>query len=344
MSDKEAEGPAQPNRPATTRRLAVAALALGVVAAGIAFARAFSSRGSHTPAVSPSQPASPSTTPTPSAATPRTNGKIAFSAWKAPGLKTYDIYFIEPNGSHLAQLTSQFSEFLFVAWSPDGDRLAFVDGGHEFGPNEIYVINADGTGLTQITSGYFDTSPAWSPDGKLIAFARGSAGGTINYDIYVMRPDGTGLRNVTDDPVPELDPSWSPDGTRIAFEQQGKIYVTTADGSFRTVVTSGPYDYFPAWSPDGSRILFVEQTAFRISVTNSDGSEMDVVYECPKSCELTRPGWSPDGMNIVFSIVTNDSRSPSKLYVINADGSGLTRVPTGDLYILCCPSWQPLPG
>jgi len=63
------------------------------------------------------------------------------------------------------------------AWSPDGKRIAFVQGrlgplGPRFDLKHIYTINADGTGVTQITHSGYNEWPAWSPDGRRIIFAR----------------------------------------------------------------------------------------------------------------------------------------------------------------------------
>ena len=55
------------------------------------------------------------------------------------------------------------------AWSPDGSKLAFTSG--RTGNLEIYVMNANGSGQTQLTfDAELDSYPAWSPDGKFITF------------------------------------------------------------------------------------------------------------------------------------------------------------------------------
>ena len=75
------------------------------------------------------------------------------------------------------------------SWSPDGSRIAFQhseylssrDGNSQIYVSQIYVMNADGTGQTNLTNtDTHDIAPSWSPDGSRIAFhslADGSGGG-----------------------------------------------------------------------------------------------------------------------------------------------------------------------
>ena len=73
------------------------------------------------------------------------------------------------------------------------------------GPDfEIFVMNADGSRLTQITFNEFDDeNPAWSPDGKRIVFQRDldPVRGQTDYDIFTMKADGSHQRNRTNNPA-----------------------------------------------------------------------------------------------------------------------------------------------
>jgi Tol biopolymer transport system component len=90
------------------------------------------------------------------------------------------------------------------AWSPDGTRMAFQS--HRDGNSEIYVMNADGTGLARLTANVSaDIEPDWSPDGTKIVFASSRTG---NFQIYVMNLDGSGVARLTNDPVGALEPRW----------------------------------------------------------------------------------------------------------------------------------------
>ena len=76
------------------------------------------------------------------------------------------------------------------------------------GNDEVYLMNADGTGLVNLTNNAaLDIEPAWSPDGSKIAFATNRDG---NFEVYVMKADGTGLVNLTNNPALDGRPVWRP--------------------------------------------------------------------------------------------------------------------------------------
>ena len=91
---------------------------------------------------------------------------------------------------------------------PDGERIAFFS--DRDGNFEIYVMNADGTGVSRLTDEPgADALPAWSPDGERIVFVSDRSG---NEEIFVMNADGTAVEQLTDDPADDVEPAWSPAG------------------------------------------------------------------------------------------------------------------------------------
>ena len=99
------------------------------------------------------------------------------------------------------------------AWSPDSRRIAFTLGG-KLG-NDIYVMDADGTNVRQLTGPPMDDiCPAWSPDSRQIVFA--SRKNILerrnlqdrNYGIYVINVDGNNLRNLTNHQSDDQGPAW----------------------------------------------------------------------------------------------------------------------------------------
>lgn len=103
----------------------------------------------------------------------------------------------------------------YPAYSPDGKRLAFrkfVDGDVN---SEVFVANADGSGLTNISRDpAFDGWPMWSPDGRRIAFASNRAS---SYQVYAMDADGGNVRLVANTDGRATAPQWSVDGKAIYF-------------------------------------------------------------------------------------------------------------------------------
>src|SRR2546421_124121 len=79
---------------------------------------------------------------------------------------------------------------------------------------EVYVMNADGSGQTRLTSGPGNSLfPSFSPDGSKIAFTSDRDG---DKEIYVMNADGSGQIRLTNSVGDDTYPTFSPDG-KIAF-------------------------------------------------------------------------------------------------------------------------------
>jgi Tol biopolymer transport system component len=126
------------------------------------------------------------------------------------------VYLMNPDGSGVEQLTDLIPmPYLPPAWSPDGSKLLFLasSGNAEYGVF-LYVMNADGTGLTKLSSEYPQVwTASWSPDGRIIATFAGEG----TYGIDTMNADGSGLTDLFTSSTPVPDVAWSPDGTKIAF-------------------------------------------------------------------------------------------------------------------------------
>jgi Tol biopolymer transport system component len=188
-----------------------------------------------------------------------------------------------------------------LAWSPDGSRLAFVDG-TGLGGVQLYLIDADGGRLTQLTQFHVDehpTHPTWSPDGTSIAFSLDHGFGTPR-SVDVISTDGSGLAvllpNVQQHPGGwDLAPAWAPDGSRIAyvlFTGYYELWLMDPDGSHRTRIFVSPNNCCmlssggPAWSPDATKIAV---GAGDLWVMNSDGSDPSDL----KTYGTDGPTWQP---------------------------------------------------
>ncbi len=229
-------------------------------------------------------------------------------------------------------------------------RIAFVS--DRGGTPKIYVMNTDGSGLRQLTTGpHADSRPAWSPDGSRIAFAR--AGDSSSCGIYAMNADGSGLDRLTS-ACGDITPAWSPDGDRIAFGKwtlgslSTGIYVMNADGSGVTQLTEGLHDEYPAWSPDGRRIAFNhtyepwEGDWFtQIFVMNADGTNVRPLNGTAGiQFAESGPSWSPDGTRIAYwSFGFGISINGGSIYKGTTDRSSIGDI--GDVDYYSTPNWSP---
>src|SRR6267143_4932271 len=92
-------------------------------------------------------------------------------------------------------------------------KIAF--GSSRTGTEQIFVMNADGTGQTRLSNNAFnDGVPSWSPDGTKIAFHSQRTG---TEQIFVMNADGSVQTDLSNNAFNDGVPSWSPDGTKISF-------------------------------------------------------------------------------------------------------------------------------
>ncbi len=137
-------------------------------------------------------------------------------------------------------------------WSPDGAEIAFGRSG------DIYRMNADGQGVTDLTPSTSSTesAPSWAPSGLRIAFASTRTGAG---DVYTIDPNGETTAKpavrLTSDAAAEGDPVYSPDGTLIAFSRgtTAKLFTMTSAGASQTALTSGGgADTLPSWQADSS--------------------------------------------------------------------------------------------
>jgi len=155
------------------------------------------------------------------------------------------LYAVNPNGTGLLRLSppelsvvdNESYDVISADWSPDGSQVAFgaawKDGRGR--GTALYVVNADGTGLRQITpSGIGALSAQWSPDDRQIAF---TSKGRADPQVWVVNADGTGLAKITkgtDRSVSSF-PVWSPDSAKLLFERMdpssNALWTINRDGS-----------------------------------------------------------------------------------------------------------------
>ncbi len=221
------------------------------------------------------------------------SGAVREAEWSPDGSKVayqYEtggasgVYVVNADGSSASPTTISAigTSALKPTFSPDGTKIAYSIG------EQVYIANADGSGIAQPLAGAQCHSPAWSPAGTKIACDKNKSFGMV--DVNIVNADGTGT------PV--------------------------------VLTLSGSQFSFATWSPDGGRIAFRDTFGggfgyFRVA--NADGTGDHPLVKVQNQNDNDTPSWSPDGSRLAFSAYSYDPTTMSgttDLHIVNADGTG----------------------
>lgn len=127
-------------------------------------------------------------------------------------------------------------------FGPSGTQLAFVR------DNDIFEINTDGTGITNLTNGTAGlgvSHPSFSPGGGQIVFSALLSTASLTPTIRLLALGNLQITDVIDDGT---QPAFGPGGLRIAFVKSGEIFTINQSATDLQQLTSGPDDSRPSWT------------------------------------------------------------------------------------------------
>lgn len=275
------------------------------------------------------------------------NGLIAFNAVTDD---QNQIYTVRPNGNDLRQITHLDGDSLFADWSPDGSQIVFEFDSADGSAGSVELMNADGSGLTNLTPtpACCSGQPSFTPDGKRIVFERFDLNNTLDDAIWSMKVDGSDPIRVID-PWPNgagfaTDPNVSPDGKTLSFvgwdgslvgpppnfEPAQGLFTSGIDGSnLRQLLPfSSDQAIKQDWAPDGKHLLigvnanfFHQGDSANIATIRPDGTDFQYLTQYQGGDVNAFSGsYSPNGQWIVFRLEDHGSYA---LYRMRADGSNL---------------------
>ncbi|WP_446743730.1 TolB family protein [Silvibacterium acidisoli] len=271
--------------------------------------------------------------------------KLIFTAdtiWEAPNWSPDGKYLISNSGGMIHKLdfksdgTVEEKEKLQIpadyhcnndkAISPDGQLLAFsASQGEEHG-SEVYVADADGSNIKQMTHVSPSYFHGWSPDNKTIAYVAQRPIGGKQYDIYAQPATGGDEKRLTSDKGQDDGPDYSPDGKWIYInsDRSGKeaVWRFPAEGAgdndakAEMVVSDSMQDWFPHIAPDGKKLVYI---AYPAGTPTHDPRDVkivfklveihnDVVAKSQKTLTQAKGGqgsmnvnsWAPDSMRFAY--------------------------------------------
>lgn len=285
-----------------------------------------------------------------------------------------DLLVIAGGGGHAQPLPFIFSP---PSWSANGARVAFAGmmKSRDRPRIDVYLANADGTGLVKVPGTREALHPVLSPDGRTIAFAREqkrpprAQGPSIrSVSVWLAEVGGDRPRQVTAwrDGVFRSPSSFSPDGSTLAITlntQTRRLAIgLSLVGGERKVIARNASD--PVYSPDGTRVALLTlgrpktiegvhgSTTFsptELAVANADGSGLERLTATPRALELS-PSWDASGKRLAYTCFHAGASEAAFLGIgdslmeINADGTCPRKIPSIPGTILFGATWQPGPG
>ncbi|WP_276353357.1 hypothetical protein [Cohnella caldifontis] len=232
----------------------------------------------------------------------------------SPGL-----WVVGQDGSNLRQIAKPAdpdTAYEEPVWSPDGTRIAFTSEhaslSDETGviyDRKIYVVDADGSHLTELTAG---RQPTWSRDGTQLAYSTEREPGKS--EIWVMDASGGNARKLADG----SDPAWSPKGPFVAFAKDIAEHRTLRKDADGKETFGADATYRELWAVNAesgaeTRLTegrFPEELVEGMLKESDSRGEAAARYVISGMTSDEQPTWSPDGSRILFTRSSVEEKGP----------------------------------
>lgn len=242
-----------------------------------------------------------------------------------------EIYLMATDRQNPLRITEHPASDFDPAISPNGRDIVFTSN-RANNNNDIFAVGSAGGSVVNLTNHSANDGWArWSPDGRQVVFHSNRDG---NFEIYVMNWDGGSPTRLTEYPGIDQYPDWSPNGQEIVFRRDTDIHVMHLESrEVRRLTTATPLNQMAVWSPNGQQLVFMSARDGYPSVflMGANGeAQTNLTPKDPGDLNehwVSRaPSWSRNGRQIYFMSSRPSTGFDTELFVINRDGSGLTRL------------------
>ena len=270
--------------------------------------------------------------------------------WEGGDNHYWSVYTINSDGTSDQKLVSSDMQLCGTEWSPDGTKILVCGMATPTlaSPRLLYVMNADGTNLQNLTQLTDAVSPRWSRDGLKITFTKCYPEQNNRSEIWMMNADGSEQISI----VEGHGSSFFANGTKLIYISaktgNSEIYTCDIDGTNQLKITStAESEYNMDVSPDGTMVIYTlianstDINTWEIYCMNMDGTNVTRLTNNSYLDEQAR--WSPDGNRIAFISSRGNSSQRSEVYIMNADGTGAKKVTNANSRSNSAnlPSWKP---
>jgi TolB protein len=236
---------------------------------------------------------------------------------QADGSERLELQVADADGFNPQTIVSSKEPILSPAWSPDGQKIAYVS--FERRKPSIWIQEVL-TGRREKITGFkgINGAPAWSPDGRHLALTLSKDG---NPDIYVMDMLSKRLQPITRHWAIDTEPSWAPDGKHIVFTSDRggspQIYrVPRGGGQPERLTFEGGYNARASYAPDGKSLTLVTRSNGRYHIGVMDLKTRGIQVLSEGNLDES-PSFAPNGSMIIYA---TRAKGRGVLAAVSTDG------------------------